>query len=538
MTNKFNIQFKETNGDVFNHSLNLGEILFILGANGTGKSSLISQVFKKYPLNAKRISAHRQTWFSSDTLNITPQSRETLERRIRNVDQQIYSRYREDFASERADVEMYDLINTDTMIERTIADLVRADKIEEARKRAKKPSPIQVINEFMRLSNIPIKIELKDRQKIMARRGNSAPYNIVELSDGERAALLIAAAVLTLKPATLVLIDEPERHLHRSIISPLLTLLFEKRKDCAFIISTHEVMLPVDNPSASTLLLRSCKYVNSQAESWNADIVAPNTTIDDKLKRDILGSRKKIIFVEGTASSLDAPLYSLLFPEISIIPKETCRDVEHAVKSLRNLEGVHWVKVWGIVDNDGRSADDVKCLKMHNIYAISLYSVEALYYHPEIIKKVASRQAEVTGDNPEELYKCAIEDAVGAIKANKDHLLNKSIERLVRGKVFESFPSKDDIRHKPKIEIEVDVDSIRTTEEKKLLNFISENNLEMLLQRYPIRESGALNKIAKAIGLNTPKYQEAVRKLLQEDESAINFLQELFKELLAEIAAD
>ena len=42
-----------------------------------------------------------------------------------------------------------------------------------------------------------------------------------ELSDGERNALLIGSDVLTTEPNSLIILDEPERHLHRSIISPL-----------------------------------------------------------------------------------------------------------------------------------------------------------------------------------------------------------------------------------------------------------------------------------------------------------------------------
>ena len=226
MPEQFDITFNQTTGEQFSYSLELGKILFILGANGTGKSSLISQIFKTHHQHAKRISAHRQTWFTSNTLDMTPRSRDDLENNIKSRDQQIYARYREDYAAERAGVAIYDLIDSDTMLAREITDLVRDGKVEEACEKAKTPSPIQVINELMRLSNMPVKISLEERQRIMASRSGSVPYSIAELSDGERSAFLIAAAVLTANPKTLVLIDEPERHLHRSIISPLLTLLF------------------------------------------------------------------------------------------------------------------------------------------------------------------------------------------------------------------------------------------------------------------------------------------------------------------------
>jgi hypothetical protein len=55
-----------------------------------------------------------------------------------------------------------------------------------------------------------------------------------------------------------------------------------------------------------------------------------------------------MIFVEGTAQSLDAPLYSLLFPQVSVVPKDGCRDVEHAVRGLRGAGDIHWVSAWGM----------------------------------------------------------------------------------------------------------------------------------------------------------------------------------------------
>lgn len=537
MLKKFDITFNQPNGEKICHSLELGKILFILGANGTGKSSLISRIFKTHYQQAKRISAHRQTWFTSNTLDITPQSRDDLEKNIRSQDQQVHARYREDYAQQRAGVAIYDLIDSDTMLEREIAGLVRAGKLKEAQEKAKKPSPIQVINQLMRLSNIPIEISLEEKQKIMARCRGGLPYSVAELSDGERSAFLIAAAVLTAKSNTLLLIDEPERHLHRSIISPLLTLLFEERKDCAFIVSTHEVMLPVDNPSASTILLRACEYVNSQAESWMADILTPNATIYDALKRDILGSRKKIIFVEGTPASIDTPIYSLLFPQVSIVPKGSCRDVEHAVRSLRDAEDLHWISAWGIVDNDRRSADDIARLRRHNVHALSHYSVEALYYHPKIAKKVAIRQANVTGDDPKELYRQAVRDAVNAVDKNKAHLLDKAVERIVRREIFEYLPGKEDIQNKDDINIKIDIVAHRTAEDQRLSNLTRDQDLEKLLQLYPLRESGALSQIAKGIGLTKPKYEEAVRKLLQEDKAAFSFLKNLFGNLPSEVAA-
>jgi ABC-type cobalamin/Fe3+-siderophores transport system ATPase subunit len=257
MTNQFQFDIPSVLGDPIVFSIGVGDVLYLLGANGTGKSSLVSRLFAQYRHNGKRISAHRQTWFESNTLDMTARNRQELENNTRSQDAQPQARYTEWNPAGRAHMAIYDLIDADTMQERKIAALVRGGSLEEAKTEAQSPSPIQVINELMRLSNLPIEISVEEGQKIVARKNAGAGYSVAELSDGERNAFLIGAEVLTAKPGTLILIDEPERHLHRSIISPLLKLLFNRRNDCGFIVSTHEIMLPLDTPKASTLLVRN-----------------------------------------------------------------------------------------------------------------------------------------------------------------------------------------------------------------------------------------------------------------------------------------
>jgi ABC-type lipoprotein export system ATPase subunit len=347
MPSQFQFNIPTGNAVSTNFILKLGEILYVLGANGSGKSSLVSRLFNENQMHARRISAHRQTWFESNALDMTPRSREDLENNLKNFDRQARSRYWEWNSAGRSGMAIFDLIDADAMQERKIAGLLRTGDVSGAQKEAQNPSPIQVINELMRLSNLPIEINLEQGQKITARKGGGNSYSVAELSDGERNAFLIAANVLTVKAGTLILIDEPERHLHRSIISPLLRLLFDKRKDCAFVVSTHDLVLPVDAPEASTMLVRGCEYQGQDVRAWTVDVVPPGVGIEEELKRDLLGARRKMLFVEGTEQSLDKPLYSLLFPDVSVIPKESCREVEQAVRGLRSARDMHWGSLRG-----------------------------------------------------------------------------------------------------------------------------------------------------------------------------------------------
>ena len=86
-------------------------MLYLLGANGTGKSALISKVFSAHSAKAKRVSAHRQTWFHSNTLDMTPHGRENLERNVRTHDGREDARYIEGYTTDRASMAIYDLID-------------------------------------------------------------------------------------------------------------------------------------------------------------------------------------------------------------------------------------------------------------------------------------------------------------------------------------------------------------------------------------------------------------------------------------------
>lgn len=536
MPDSFDLHIPITNGEPLLHTLNSGEVLFCLGANGSGKSSLLTIFAQRHAQHMKRITAHRQTWFESNAVNITPQNRVDLDSQFRNYDQGADSRWKQWNPNQRASVAIYDLIDSELFRAREIAKFFEDGDIPEAENVARTPAPIKVLNDLLRQSNIPVEITIEQGQKVFAKKNGGPPYNVAELSDGERNAFLLCAEVLTAKSGSLILVDEPERHLHRSIISPLLTLLFRQREDCAFIVSTHELLLPVDNQKSQTLLVRSCVFNGSSPQTWSADLLKANADIDTCTKRDILGARSKILFIEGEETSLDVPLYSLLFPQLSVIPKSSCRDVEYAVRGIRDAAELHWVNAWGIVDNDQRPQADIDTLKDNGVFALSYYSVESLYYHPRIIRFIADRQAASLGGEADELYHSAISKGVDQLARSRDHLVWHSVEKRVRRQIFASLPSRTEIRQSGNILLNVEIQVIRQQEEQRFDQLVANGDYEGLIQRYPIRESGALNQIVRELLIPSRiHYESAVRKVIQDDEGAIAFLRSLFADLEAEL---
>ena len=312
-------------------TLKSGDQLFIVGANGSGKSALIQQFVSENSNNrVKWISAHRQTWLNSGDIDLTPAQRDQYEGDRLRFNSSRAARWKDSNAGGNLSAILFDLVAKASARSDSIAhhvdnhDIPRAQEIS-----AESPSPFVQINKLLALGTLTVTLEKPNHRNLLARHPQGEPFSIAEMSDGERNAMIIAADVITAESGTVLLIDEPERHLHRSIIEPFLSALFALRsEDCAFIISTHEIALPVANPEAQVLMLRSCQWSVSQCIAWEADILEPSSGLPEDLKLAILGSRKRILFVEGKSGSLDFSLYIALFPGLSVVPKNSCEDVQ------------------------------------------------------------------------------------------------------------------------------------------------------------------------------------------------------------------
>lgn len=77
-----------------------------------------------------------------------------------------------------------------------------------------------------------------------------------------------------------------------------------------------------------------------------------------------------------------------------------------------------------------------------------------------------------------------------------------------------------------------------TVERERLQNALDTDNLVEIISQYPIRETPALDKIAKELGFqNREQYEGAVRKLLMDDDKALALVKSLFGTLESDIEA-
>ena len=540
-TVQFPLDIPTSTGKPLNIPLPAGEILFCLGANGSGKTSLLQRFHQGHRDTAVRIAAHRQTWLETSTVTLTAHDRRQQENSQRSWWTNDAARWSGGgYSSQRPAMAVFDLIDGVNTRAREIADQVDSDDVNRATLIAQsRPSPVSQINALLSAAGLAVKVEIRQGNELEAHRNEGLTYSMAEMSDGERNAVLISAEVLTAQEGSLFLIDEPERHLHRSIIVPLLSGLLQSREDCAFVVATHEVGLPIDFPDARALVLRSAQFSGSRPDRWEAQLLDPGQSPDDSTKRAILGGRKTIMFVEGDeARSLDMPLYQLVFPHATIVPKGSKGQVIDAVKGLRGAEELAWVSAYGIVDRDFDDDAQVSLLEREGIFSLPWSTVESIYYHPKLQHKAATRQSEVDSANVDVRVLQAEDDCLKHMRQQLDQLADRRTKAWARRKALALIPV--DISTSSKLTFEpIDVPSRKAEFRLLLERLIESRDVAAIVAEFPIHKSSAPDAIAKALGFQSRhQYENAVRKLLTDDDELLEWVRDKLHPLFDAIAED
>ena len=271
-------------------------------------------------------------------------------------------------------------------------------------------------------------------------------------------------------------------------------------------------------------MLRSCQWRGSQCVAWGADVVEPNAELPEDLKLAILGSRKKILFVEGKLGGPDFSLYTVLFPELSVVPQESCQDVQKAVLGWRGSQGIHpvHVEIFGLVDRDNRTEEDVKGLAEKGVFALEVYSVEALYYCSDAIAAVAHRQADSFGYDADKLIKSAKQKAIDGLKVEAENtperMASLRCERQIRERVLLEIPDKKSIMDNPTRPICISIDSPYSEELNRFNKLVEEGKLDQLIARYSLRKSRTFEIIATTLRCRDQKdYERMVLAQIQRD---------------------
>ena len=388
-------------------SVNPGSSVVFVGANGGGKTRLAVWLESHLGSKAHRISAHRALTLQSNVPKINERHALLGLRTGCAEDEATVGSYRSGHRWHGN--EATSLLNDfDFLVQALFADQANKALITHQKNRKGDHSPADP-TKYESLVSIWEQL-LPDRQLhisgddiTVTASGSKVSYLASELSDGERAIFYMIGQTLTAAENSLLIFDEPELHVHRSIMAKVWDELEAARKDCAFVLITHDLGF-----AASRVAQKFTIRNFDPAPHWTIEEVQENTGFNEEITTLILGSRRPILFVEGVENSLDQAIYRCCYPDWTVIPRKSCKDVIHSVVTMRNNPEFTRITCSGIVDSDHRSAEEIAYLNDHSISVLPVSEIENVILLPSVSRTIAELES----------YRGAeLEDILNALKA-------------------------------------------------------------------------------------------------------------------------
>lgn len=356
-------------------------------------------------------------------------------------------------------------------------------------------------------------------------------YNGSEMSDGERAIFYFIGEALCAKENSLIIIDEPENHLHKSILVRLWDAIETSRTDCVFLYITHDLEFASTRINSQIIWVKDFLSENN----WKYDLLDDVNTADS-LKLEIMGSRQKVLLVEGTPSkSIDRKLYSKIYREYNVFPMESCSTVVQTAKAYNQTHNLHYVEVKGIVDRDRRSDEEILRLREKNIYVPEVAEVENLFLLTDVIKAVAEKQDKTEIDQIVlEVQKKTIEFLEDKKQEQALLFTQQKIQNDIIQKIDKSVSSIEEYESSLRELISLnDLQSVYEKEIGRINKIIADNDYIMALK--VINNKGLLpyTQLPSKFGWKKNYYIDYVLLLLEKDDEVGNRLKRVFRQYIA-----
>lgn len=341
--------------------LDQSEVALIVGANGAGKTRFTAAVAGKLGKKAYPVSALAGLYGQSEKSDeLTPERLDSLLARLMKDEMLNLIAYKLALAEHRP----------------TKLATTRLDKV------------IELWQDIFPGNRVLI-----DSGRMLFARGIEATaYPALRLSDGEKAVLYYTAAVLYAPQNSVVFVEAPEMFLHPSLTASLWNRLETIRSDCSFIYTTHDTEFASSRNGAPVVWVRDC---DSSDETWDYDILPPQTGMTQELYMTLIGARKPVLFIEGDSRrSIDAKLYPLVFPDYNVRSLGSCNKVIEATRTFNDLSTFHKMESHGIVDRDRRDSNEVAYLRRKNIMVPEVAEIENMLLLDDIIAAMAKNSGQ------------------------------------------------------------------------------------------------------------------------------------------------
>jgi ABC-type cobalamin/Fe3+-siderophores transport system ATPase subunit len=498
-------------------SLNItrGQVVMVAGPNGAGKSALLYSIYRSIgPTRSHYYAGHRQITFNHGWENSSQDIDQLKTSLFQNYDSS--NRYKNHWAEDVFKSIIKRLSQEDAEYKSRIVDILESDPSGAQILKRKDPSPVDKLNTVFKAARMAVRFRIGNRGLRAVRNG--AEYEIDQLSDGERSALFIACAVLVQDANTVIAIDEPERNLNPSIAAPLLNALITTRNDLGYIFASHDVNLISGGDINTLIYVRDSKITSMKPETreFDAKIVTEFEILDESLKRDLLGTRQKLIFVEGTTNSIDFRIYNTLLPNWKVSPKGGAQDVIDAVRALRRNHELHWVEVAGLIDRDGRPDCEVTALESDGIFALRCPTAENLLFLQKVVEAVAKKLFETEGGIDINSRMLAAETALQeALTAAAPDISARLATWRINRELAEAKVNVADVKSNGKIKANFDFEKITNEASEEISSLVQTTTGFDAVRKIPIKNTLIGSRIVSAIGCDIKRYKNIVFRQLE-----------------------
>lgn len=408
----------------------------IIGANGAGKSSLINELRKNSIDEMYVLPAQKLLYFVSNTHNRNGITKEKYIQDLKEVNIKYDTieiqthQIEDDFSgtfTKLITLWVKDFAKVASDNSRGVAGVSIAllDRVE------------QIWNQiFPEITFYP---ESDDRVLEVVRNGDK--YSINGLSDGERCVLFYIGNVLLAPENSYIVVDEPETFLNGAVYNELWDLLISERHDCQFIFASHNMDFVQSRTNATYIW---CKKFEAPYD-FDYEQLEESQELPLSLLAEVSGTRKPILFCEGTKTSIDYQIYSKLFSEFCFVkPVQGHKQVIQYTKAYNKLKKSYGNKAYGIIDYDWMDEARIQSYKKKNIFVLPFNEIEMLLIDEEIVNSVLSDDEE---DKKQKINKLR-DTVIGLCITNKDKIiriaLKKKLDEFMEGHLIKNGKPAED----------------------------------------------------------------------------------------------
>ena len=390
----------------------------IIGANGAGKSSLINELRKNSIDEMYVLPAQKLLYFM---LNIHERNNVTKETYISESKQV-------DIKIDTIDLYPFNIENSISNTFTKLITLLVKDYTNIVTRRSRKekdlPSTLWDRVEYIWNQIFPeIKFELEPDDRVVKVEKNHSKYSINGLSDGERCILFYIGNVLLAPENSYIIVDEPETFLNAAVYNELWDLLISERPDCQFIFASHNMDFVQSRTNATYVW---CKKFEAPYD-FDYELLEDSQEMPLSLLTEVSGTRKPILFCEGTKTSIDYQIYSKLFSDFCFVkPIQGHKQVIQYTKAYNNLQHLHGNTAYGIIDNDWMDESSIQVYKEQNIFVLPFNEVEMMLVDEAVVKSCLPFDDDTGQQRKFNNFKDAI---ISSCREKKDKIISIALKK-------------------------------------------------------------------------------------------------------------